>query len=165
MESKRLAESFLQKKRFSKILPLISGNSILDFGGNRGELKKHLRNSQDYTLCNRDYSVLKGKTFDTILSLAVIEHLEIADVFKVIKMLKQHLNPNGIIILTTPSKLAKPVLEVMSISGLLDKENLKEHKHYWNKRELFELAKKSELNVRKYLKFQFGLNQLIVLKK
>ena len=161
MKSEKLLESLLQKQRFKKILHFIRGNSVLDFGGNKGELKNHV--SQEYMLCNEDYSVLQGKKFDTIVSLAVVEHIPEEQVFEIIKMLKKRLNKNGRIIITTPTKRNKPILEFLGKLNLLDKENIKQHKHYWNKEELFNLAKKSDLNISYYKKFQFGLNQIIVL--
>ncbi len=161
MRSKKLVEKILQKQRFKKILPFVKGKSVLDFGGNKGELKEYI--SQKYTLCNEDYSVLKGKKFDTIVSLAVVEHIQLEQVLKIIKMLREHLNKNGRIIITTPTKRNKPVLEFLAKINLLDRENIKEHKHYWSKEELFNLAKKVDLDISHYKKFQFGLNQIIVL--
>lgn len=161
MKSEKLVEKILQKQRFKKILPFIKGKSVLDFGGNKGELQEYI--SQKYTLCNEDYSVLKGKKFDTIVSLAVVEHIPLEQVFEIIKMLKEHLNKKGRIIITTPTKINKSVLEFLAKINLLDGENIKQHKHYWDKEELIDLAKKADLNINHYKKFQLGLNQIIVL--
>jgi 2-polyprenyl-3-methyl-5-hydroxy-6-metoxy-1,4-benzoquinol methylase len=163
MKSDMFLEKLLQKMRFNRIIPFIIGDSLLDFGGNRGELKGYIK--QHYTLCQRDYSVIKNKSFDTIVMLAVIEHLEYRNTFKIISMLKSHLNANGRIILTTPSPCAKLILDTLAYVGLLDKENMKEHKHYWSKKDLNLLARKTKLKITVFKYFQFGLNQMVVLDK
>ena len=161
MKSEKLLEKFLQKYRFRKAIPFIIGDSILDFGGNKGELKKYV--NQEYTLCNKDYDVLKNKKFDSIVSLAVIEHIPKEQVFEIIELLKKSLDKNGRIIITTPTPRNKNFLRFLAKIKLLDKENIKEHEHYWNKEELFDLARNSSLNINYYKKFQLGLNQIIVL--
>ena len=72
------------------------------------------------------------------------------------------MNKNGIIFLTTPTKMAKPVLEFLAFIRLVDKENIREHKHYWTKKEIYHLANESGFKVKKYKKFQLGFNQLVV---
>lgn len=163
MKSEKLVENLLQKARFKRIIPLIEGKTVLDFGGNHGELKKYI--PQEYTICNLNYQIIKDKQFDNIVSLAVIEHIEYLEVFKIISMLKKHLNENGKIILTTPTKLARPFLEFLAIINLLDPNNMAEHKHYWSKKELSDLAEKSGLKMIKHKLFQLGMNQLAIFKQ
>jgi 2-polyprenyl-3-methyl-5-hydroxy-6-metoxy-1,4-benzoquinol methylase len=153
-------ESFLQKYRFRKVQPFLKGN-VLDFGGNEGELKPYING--EYTLVNYDHTPMKDKTFDTIVASAVIEHIDFGEVFAIFK--KFRVNPGGIILLTTPTKLAKPLLELLAFLNILDKENIKEHKHYWNKKEIFALAHQSGFKIKEYRKFQLGFNQLAVFEK
>lgn len=105
---------------------------------------------------------MNNKTFDTIVALAVIEHLPVAEVYAIFDTFKTKLRPQGLIFLTTPSPLAKPVLECMAAINLLDKANIAEHKHYWTKKEIFELGKKTGYSVLKYKKIQIGFNQLAI---
>ena len=66
--------------------------------------------------------------------------------------------------MTTPTKMAKPVLEFMAFVGIVDKDNIAEHKHYWSKKEIYDLAEKAGFVVKKYKKFQIGFNQLATLE-
>lgn len=158
--SKRL-EKFLQNYRFKMAKPFLKGD-VLDFGGNYGELKKFV--SGNYQVVNYDYSRLKNNKFDTIVCLAVIEHMEQKQVYEIFAKFKNLLKENGQIFLTTPAKAAKPVLSLLAFLGLIDKINILEHKHYWAENEIFSLAEKSGFKMIKYKKFQLGFNQLAILK-
>lgn len=160
VNSKKYLEAFLQKYRFRKVRPFLKGN-ILDFGGNEGELKPYI--SDAYTLVNYDHTPMEEKTFDTIVVLAVIEHIPFGEVFTIFK--KFRVNPGGIIFITTPTRISKPLLEFLAFLNILDKENMKEHKHYWNKKELVALAHQSGFTIKEYKKFQLGFNQLAVFEK
>jgi len=154
-------EKFLQTLRFKKVRPYLIGD-VLDFGGNKGELGKFVTGK--YLAVNYDWSALEGKNFDTIVCLAVIEHLLPEEVFGVFKKFKGILKKDGRIFVTTPTRIVKPVLELMASLGIVDKKNIAEHKHYWSKTELYELAHKTGFAVKKYKKFQLGFNQLIILE-
>jgi len=163
LKSKKILEKFLQRQRFKRVLPFLN-KEVLDFGGNEGELKQFVKGH--YTLVNYDYSTLQtGKVyFDTIVSLAVIEHMPVGQVQAVFKLFKSVLMPNGVIVLTTPTPKSKWVLECLATLGLLDKVNIAEHQHYWTKEELIALAKASGFAVKKYYKFQLGYNQFMQLE-
>jgi 2-polyprenyl-3-methyl-5-hydroxy-6-metoxy-1,4-benzoquinol methylase len=162
INSSRIIEGFLQQSRFNIALPFLKGD-VLDFGGNEGELKKHVPGS--YTLVNYDHDPMKNKTFDTIVALAVIEHIPVGDVFAVFKSFKTKLRPDGTLLLTTPTPLAKPLLELMAFMNLLDKHNIREHKHYWTKKDIYDLAEQNGFTVKSYKKFQWGFNQMAVLEQ
>lgn len=137
---------------------------VMDFGGNKGELKDFVKGN--YLVVNYDHSVMKGKKFDTIVALAVIEHIHVKDVFKVFKKFSQkHLRNKGVVFLTTPTKLAKPILDFMAWAGIVGKENIEEHKHYWSKCDIYRLARETGFKVSKYRRFQMGVNQLAVFTK
>lgn len=159
INSRKPTEKFFQNWRFKTAIPYLTGD-VLDFGGNEGELKKFVRG--DYTLVNYDHSAMEGKTFDTIVALAVIEHINIPEIYEIFKKFKEALRLDGKIILTTPTRAAKPILNFMVRLGLADKENIAEHKHYWNKKDLFNLAGKTDFAIKKYKKFQLGFNQLAI---
>jgi 2-polyprenyl-3-methyl-5-hydroxy-6-metoxy-1,4-benzoquinol methylase len=161
MDSIKFVEKLLQYYRFKKIKPFLDGD-ILDFGGNRGELKKFVRG--DYSAVNNDNFLMDNVNYDTIVCLAVIEHINPPKVHEVFCKFKNILNQNGKILITTPTREAKPILEFMAFVGFLDKNNLAEHKHYWCKKEIFVLAEKAGLFVKTYNKFQFGCNQLVILE-
>ena len=109
---------------------------------------------------------LESNSIDRVFSLAVLEHLDEKDLALLISESVRILRPAGKLILTTPTPMAKPVLEFLSFKlGLISPESILEHKHYWNKPELFELMERYGCEVVKYKKFQFGMNQLLVAKK
>lgn len=155
-------EKQLQKQRFEKIKPYING-SILDFGGNYGELKKIT--DGDYLVANYDHSVFEGKKFDTIVSLAVFEHIKYEDLFTLLKaFFDNNLNEGGKLVFTTPTRMSHPLLLFLSQLGFLQKDNIKEHKHYLNKKKILELCNYSGFKMIYYKKFQLGMNQLAILK-
>lgn len=154
-------EKFLQNYRFRMVKPYLIGD-VLDFGGNKGELKKIVHGK--YTVVNYDHSVMNDIHCDTIVSLAVIEHIDVKDVYTIFEKFKTILNKGGRIFLTTPTKASKPILEFLAFIGVLDKQNIAEHKHYWSKQDIYNLAEKNNFLVKKYRKFQLGLNQLAVLE-
>ena len=161
IDSSMFLEIFLQNYRFKMVKPYLIGD-VLDFGGNEGELKKLVKGK--YLVVNYDHSVMRNTHFDTIVSLAVIEHISVKEVFNIFQKFKVILNKGGRIFLTTPTKMGKPVLEFWAFIGIIDKENIEEHKHYWSKKEIYDLAKKTGFVVKKYKKFQIGFNQLAVLE-
>lgn len=152
-------ERFLQEQRFGIVKEYLIGD-VLDFGGNQGELGRLVRGN--YVCVNYDRAPMKGKTFDSIISLAVIEHLDVHEVFELFSEFRSMLNKDGIICITTPARTSKPLLEFMSSLGITDRKNIEEHKHYWNRKELEMLAAASGLEIVEYRTFQFGLNQLAV---
>lgn len=158
---KNKLENFLQKYRFSMVKKFIEGD-VLDFGGNEGELQSFV--SGKYTIVNYDRRKMFDNTYDTIVLLAVIEHIEVSDVYKIFNEFKSILRQNGKIFLTTPTFFCLPILEGLSRIGLLSRKNILEHKHYWSRKDIFDLAEQNELKVVKYRKFQFGLNQYAVIK-
>ncbi|MCF7906685.1 class I SAM-dependent methyltransferase [Patescibacteria group bacterium] len=159
IDSSMFLEKFLQNYRFRMARPYLVGK-VLDFGGNKGELEKLVIGK--YFFVNHSRFITENAFFDTIVSLATIEHIETKEVFKIFRKFKKILNKNGRIFLTTPTKIAKPVLEFWAFLGIVDKKNIAEHKHYWSKKEIYDLAEKTGFVVKKFKKFQMGFNQLAV---
>ena len=154
-------EKFLQNYRFRMVKSYLKGD-VLDFGGNEGELSKYVTGK--YTVINYDHSKIENEIPDTIVALAVIEHIEFDRVYGIFKKFKKILKKDGTVFLTTPTKMAKPVLEIWAFFGIVDRKNIEEHKHYWTKKEILDMAEKTGFKVEKYRKFQFWFNQLAVLK-
>jgi 2-polyprenyl-3-methyl-5-hydroxy-6-metoxy-1,4-benzoquinol methylase len=163
INTKLFLEKFLQKQRFKRIDKQYLSGSVLDFGGNEGELGAYV--DGEYTVVNYDHSPLAGKTFHNIIALAVIEHIRFEEVFSIFKKFREHLHPSGYVVLTTPTPASKPVLELLAFLHLLDRENIQEHQHYWSKQDLYQLATASDMEVVEYKTFQFGFNQLCILRK
>ena len=114
---------------------------------------------------------LENDSIDTVFLNAVLEHLEspvdvIAEAVSILKV-------NGKIIMTTPTRIAKPVLEFLSFKmHLINEDEILEHKHYFNKRDVLLLCKtinnimhEDVISLEKYSIFEIGFNSLIILRK
>lgn len=154
-------EKYLQDRRFDMVKPYLVGD-VLDFGGNKGELGKYVHG--DYLVVNYDHSPMEGKTFDTIVCLAVIEHIVVEDVFAVFKKFKSVLKRDGRIYLTTPTLQAKPLLESCATIGILGKQNINEHKHYWSEEDISRLAERNGFKLKEYNTFQMGFNLYAIME-
>lgn len=161
IDSHKTLERLLQTLRFSKVRKHLIGD-VLDFGGNEGELGPFVKG--DYTIVNYDHSPMYSKTFDTIVLLAVVEHIEVPGVFQAFRSFKKCLRNDGTIFLTTPTPASKPILEMLARFRILDKDNIAEHKHYWNRKELLTLAQETGYEVVEYRKFQLGFNQYLIVR-
>lgn len=104
---------------------------------------KHFKN-QNLTLINYDiYSdsdlPFQDNYFDVITLLAVIEHLHVAQMYKILDNCYLLLKTNGILIITTPAIWSNPILKFMSKIGLVSSDELDEHKYMYNLNELNEI--------------------------
>ena len=161
MNNSLFLEKILQKWRFSKALPYLYGR-VLDFGGNRGELEKHIVSLAQYQ-CTNDLSTVTG-IWDNIACLAVLEHMNYGTAWQTLWTLLKHLEYRGSIIISTPTRTLHPILKALAWIGFLDNKNIEEHKYYWNEKEFWNFAKALNLTIQ-YERFQFGLNQFVVLSK
>jgi|GEM_PF-832985 len=161
IDSGKIFEKYLQNYRFRKVKKYLRGN-VLDFGGNQGELKPFV--TGNYLMVNYDRSPMYNKSFDTIVLLAVIEHIEVTDVYTIFSEFQKILTNDGIIFLSTPTPKSKFILESLAKINILDKQNIEEHKHYWNKEDILNLAQKTGFKIDEYKKFQLGFNQYAILK-
>jgi predicted SAM-dependent methyltransferase len=159
IENLKYFEKIAQNTRFKMAKPYLIGD-VLDFGGNKGELKKLVKGK--YIVVNYDHSVMENAHVDTIACLAVIEHIHVKEVYEIFNKFKTILKNGGRIVLTTPPKIGKPFMEFMAFIGINNKENIAEHKHYWSKNEIQDLAEKTGFIAIKYKRFQIVFNQLAI---
>lgn len=168
----------LQRARLSAALPLIDG-SVLDFGCGSGALaefvgsSKYLgidRNMVMIELAKQRYpehsfasEIPEGHLFDTIVALAVLEHLPAAGAC--LHLWSRHLAPKGCIVVTTPHRCFRKLHDYGSRVGLFSKEAADEHEELFDRASLTELAIAAGLNIRDYRRFLFGANQLCVFVK
>jgi 2-polyprenyl-3-methyl-5-hydroxy-6-metoxy-1,4-benzoquinol methylase len=177
----------LKKKRMSVLKGLIKG-SVLEVGCGYAAVFSHYRENIDsYTgvemthkrvkdlrkkypeadFYKRDLDQeelkLNGK-YDTILSIAVIEHL-FNQKFSFNELVK-HLNPGGRIIITTPTPLGNDIVHRFgSMVGLFNNNAHDDHIVVLNKKRFEILAKEFDMKIVEYKTFQLGCNQLVVLEK
>lgn len=174
-------ESILCQLRFRKVANFVPNNArVLDLGcGFRGRFLKFVKRKISFGVgvdfsvekmsdqgikfmqCNLNHPLpLSDKEFTVVTSLAVVEHLDdysihLQESFRVLKK-------NGLFIITSPSKKSKIILELLASLRLLSKEEINDHKRYFNEKELCELLKNTGFIEVRPVKLQFGLNILIV---
>jgi len=184
-ENEPLLESILSMLRFMKITRHIPKNSkILDLGcGYNAIFAKRINNNCKYvgldisinintninnaTLIEHDLNKslpFNNNTFDVVTSLANLEHLQSPNAM--IKEIHRVLNPGGILLLTTPSIWSKPVLEFLSFKlHLISKQEIMDHKNYFNKKILEEYCEKSNFSYYKHNYFQLFMNNFLYAKE
>lgn len=102
--------------------------------------------------------------FNTVTALAVLEHVENPEEFLI--KIKSMLKKNGKVIITTPHKNGKVILEILSRFGLISRDEIYDHKTYFNKKSLIKLLSKNKFRVCKI--YSFGilyLNLICVAEK
>ena len=186
-EKEPILEKFLQKLRFQKVIPFVKNRDrVLDLGcGYKGALLKKISPKiedglgVDISVTNKKIannitlvSNKKGNIyipqnhFDLAISLAVIEHLN--NPLDLVKKVYKSLKKGGTLLITTPSPTAKPILEFLAYKvGVISKQEIKDHKKYYNKEKIRILLKNAGFNMRgiKIEYFLLGLNTLAIAKK
>ena len=106
-----------------------------------------------------------NESFEIITMLAVLEHLHHPQAM--LEEIARVLKPDGILLLTVPSHLAKPVLEFLAFRlKIVSEAEIRDHKRYYNKRDLRELvAFVPELTLTKHTYFQLGMNNFCIIHK
>ena len=168
---------FLQRARIAASRPHLTGH-ILDIGCGNGAIAAHVE-PHLYLGIDRDQDALAaakvafpahrfeetmptGGTFDTILALAVIEHLQHPRV--ALESWAALLTDRGRIVLTTPHRSFRMVHDLGSWLGLFSREAADEHEEMFDRASLSIIAKESGLRVIHYRRFLGGANQLFLLQ-
>jgi ubiquinone/menaquinone biosynthesis C-methylase UbiE len=100
-------------------------------------------------------------SFDIVTMLAVLEHLEHPEAL--IREIHRVMKPDGCLILTVPSKAAKPVLEFLSFRlGLISCEEILDHKTYYDRESLSALFSSARFTMKEHSRFQWGMNNFCV---
>lgn len=182
-----MLEPVLRRMRIRQVLPIIKQYHdcvLLDIGC--GWEAKFLRSVEAYVakgegidLRAPDLSTPKLSTrritltdslpypneaFDVVTMLAVLEHLShpkavVAEVSRILK-------PGGRLVLTVPSKAAKPVLEFLAFRlGVVSSAEIRDHKCYYTRRLLRQVVSGTGLVIETHHYFQLGMNNFAVCRK
>jgi 2-polyprenyl-3-methyl-5-hydroxy-6-metoxy-1,4-benzoquinol methylase len=172
---------FLRYRRLQAARPYVRGR-VLDFGCSRGALCRFAEESS-YVGVDIDESALDdaresfpratfmtpaelakwfGAPFDTIVVLAVIEYLP--NPVEFLGEMKRRLVPTGNIVLTTPNPAADRVRGAASRMGAVASDSYLAHDNALDRKRLEAVSRDAGLQVARYGKFLFGLNQIAVLK-
>jgi len=175
-----LLSSFLRKRRINAIKPFLKGK-ILDVGCGTGVLSSlvssdlYLGVDIDLTSINlakekypnhRFYLELpsENEKFDSIVSLATIEH--IANPVEFLSNISKFLTDNSesSIIITTPNPSFEKIYSIGVYLGLFSKHANEEHEELLGFSRLNEIADLCNLKITLYKRFLFGANQMVLFK-
>ncbi len=183
-----IVDKLIARMRLNRVLPFLNtGDTVLDFGcGHQAYFLEHVKDKIkkgvgiDYDVEHRNIrdniSVRKfhfkdklpfiDSSFDKIFLLAVIEHIDIMRVPKLFRECHRLLKKSGSLILTTPTPWGKVILEFLAFKlGIISRVEVADHKKYYNKKDLENLAKNYGFAITSYQTFQFGGNSLCVMRK
>lgn len=103
-------------------------------------------------------------SFNVVTMMAVLEHLQ--NPLIIIKEIDRVLEVGGQLIITVPSKISKPVSEFLAFKmHIINEQEIKDHKKYYNKKDLYDLFKHTNLKIIQHYYYQLGLNNFCLLKK
>jgi 2-polyprenyl-3-methyl-5-hydroxy-6-metoxy-1,4-benzoquinol methylase len=109
-------------------------------------------------------AVRDGESFDAIVMLAVVEHVEEPQLKLWAQECARLLRPEGRVVITVPSPLVDSLLHVGIALRVLDGMEAHQH-HGFDPRGVPELFATAGLEVEAARRFQLGLNNLFVLRK
>ncbi len=176
-----LLSYFLRRKRIHAAKPYLLGR-ILDVGCGSGALTElvdpvqYLGVEKDEVSLNKAQLLFpiyrfdkclpkKTEKFDTVVALAVIEHVE--QPLEFLRELSSYLceYPYSRIVLTTPHPSFSKIHAAGAMVGLFSKHAKEEHHGLLSRSELDKYAKLAGLEWLAYHRFLFGANQLAIFKK
>lgn len=100
-------------------------------------------------------------SFEVVTMLAVLEHL--AQPVAILREIHRVLVPGGELVLTVPSKAAKPVLEFLAFRlGVVSRDEIADHKAYYDRTSLLELLDNVGFAVREHRYFQLRMSNFCV---
>ena len=180
-----LLSGYLKRERLRQLLPFIPpGANILDVGCDDAALLERLPAFKGYVGLDRGAAVIErdrqrfrrenvaficadlagfswpGPSFDVVVMAAVLEHLD--GLAPALERLYPLVAENGALVATTPAAGARFILHAGAAVRLFARDSLAEHKHYFRRRDFLGLA---GWQLETWRRFEFGLNQLLVLRK
>ena len=175
-----LLSPFLRRRRINMASLYLKGR-ILDVGCGSGELARQIK-PDNYVGHDKDaYSIALAKKnftahrfsvsvpslnekFDTIVSLAVIEH--VAYPVEFLRSWSIYLkDTKSQFVLTTPHPRIEIIHAIGSRIGLFSKHGNEEHEQLIDHKVFERISQQAGLKIIKFEKFLMGMNQLFVLKK
>jgi SAM-dependent methyltransferase len=177
-----LFSPYLQRLRFNAIRPFLIGD-ILDLGCGRAKITPFLKPDQRYVgvestpqsmrylrgnfpehqffLYDLDQDVLElPGPFDTILLVAVLEHLANPD--NLMRQLPLLLKSGGRLVITTPSPFGDRVHRLGARFNLFSRAAVEDHEIIYTPASLDRLLSRHQLRLVHYRSFMLGGNQLFI---
>lgn len=120
------------------------------------------REYENVTLINAFFKKtipLESDLANVITMLAVLEHLDYPQA--IANELYRILKPGGVLLLTVPSPMSKPILELMAMFHVVRPEMIAQHKNYFTHENLKEIFSKAGFRQVAVESFQFGVNTFV----
>lgn len=112
----------------------------------------------------KDQLPFEAESFNIVTMLAVLEHL--SDPLSIVRETERILKNGGRLVLTVPSKIAKPVIEFLVYRvGIVSVTEIRDHKQYFDHGELKKLFSQTAMTIECHRYFQLGMNNFCVVKK
>ncbi len=175
-----LLTPYLQARRIAVARPHLRGR-VLDVGCHTGPLAEHVpperylgvdvddellaearRKHPEHRFIGVD-DVDPDERFDTLISLAVIEHIHEPEQF--LKRWTDHVVPGGSVVLTTPHARWEPLHGVAAKFRLTSTQAHDEHESVLDRASLERLVEAVGLKMVTYRRFLAGMNQLVVAER
>ena len=173
---------FLIHQRIKTVLPFLQGN-ILDLGCGAASISEYLKPGITYVGIESKpdlYSWLLdhrpkyqfylgditsgnldlGRRFDSVLMLAVLEHLQ--HPMPALELARSHLEKSGALILTTPTPLGMRVHTILARLGVVSSHAADEHQQAITHSALNRLISNAGMRLTHSQKFLLGGNHLFV---
>jgi len=174
-----LFSPFLRERRIKAVQPYIKGR-LLDVGCGSGELARivpaELYIGYDIDAESINMAKVKfpnhifvngeseiGNAFDTIVSMAVIEHVPDTALFLQKWAARLKNAPGSRLVLTTPHPRIEKIHAFGSRVGLFSKHSKEEHEHLIDARHMQVISKAAGLEIKVFRRFLLGMNQVFVL--
>lgn len=178
-----LLTNYLRRRRYAMVEPYIRGD-VLDIGCGNAAMTLTLDNAthyvgvdfnaivlarqrelfpqNEYFQCDIDREPLpiQDRQFDTILMVAILEHLAHPD--HVLAQAAGRLQPEGRLVITTPTPWGERVHAVGARVGLFHPDAAEEHEQAFGRRRLASMLTAHGFAIERYQTFEFGANQLVV---
>ena len=177
-------ERILSYFRYKRTIKYIRNKKVLDFGcgiknwnsefiGRYPKLLHGLDRSipsngvnQNVFEIFREVKNLPLNDYEIVLSMAVFEHIDPFILIDILGELTDRTSKNAIIFGTTPTPLARPVLEFLSYKlKLIDESQIRDHEIYYDDFWFNKVLSKTDWTLSYYKTFQFGLNSEFILSK
>ena len=176
--SQGVFSSLLRDARTSKAVGHLRGE-VLDIGCGAGQVATKVAaglyvgvdiNPQALAIARRRFpqhmfvtEIPDGRMFDTVVALAVIEHVKQPQDF--LRRLGKSLKPGGRFVFTTPHPSFRRVHTIGALIGLFSRDASEEHERFLDQRDFRKFASDLNLNLSVSERFLLGANQLFVLEK
>lgn len=180
---KPLLSGYARRRRLHAILPFVRGD-VLDLGCGWLHLPDHLTEQQGYVgvdvmpaaleynaqrypgysyyLCDLDTEPLSlgDRHFEVVTMVALLEHLHSPE--RILSQIPSLLEPEGLLLITTPSPLGDWVHRLGSRIRLFYPEAHVQHVRIYDRRALEDLLLRFGYQIQHFRTFLAGTNQLIV---